>query len=110
MDAVPCSMDVAGSDYQLTRRLFQRALAGLYLVGFAAAVNQFRPLLGARGLLPVPAFLQRAGFWSYPSLFHLHYSDTAAMALAWTGVALAVLAVSGFSESFGLSLIHISEP
>ena len=62
MDAVPCSMDVASGNYQLTRWLFQRALAGIYLVAFAAAVNQFRPLLGTRGLLPVPAFLERVGF------------------------------------------------
>src|SRR5436190_22202059 len=91
----------ASSEYYLTRWLFQRALAGIYLVGFTAAVNQFRPLLGARGLLPVPAFLQRVGFWSSPSLFHAHYSDTFAMALAWTGLALSVLALSGFSENFG---------
>ena len=89
------------SGHYLTRLLFQRALAVIYLTGFAAAVNQFRPLLGTRGLLPVPAFLQRVGFWSSPSLFHVHYSDTFAMALAWTGVALAVFALSGLSESFG---------
>ena len=94
-------MDVASGGYQLTRWLFQRALAGIYLVGFAAAVNQFRPLLGTRGLLPVPSFLERVGFWSYPSLFHAHYSDMFAMALAWTGLALSLLALSGFSESFG---------
>jgi lipase maturation factor len=94
-------MSAASSDYFLTRWLFQRALAGIYLVGFAAAVNQFRPLLGARGLLPVPAFLQRVSFWSSPSLFHAHYSDSSAMVLAWTGVALSVLALSGFSENFG---------
>ncbi len=94
-------MDVASGGYQLTRWLFQRALAGIYLVGFAAAVNQFRPLLGTRGLLPVPSFLERVDFWSYPSLFHAHYSDTFAMALAWTGVAVSLLALSGFSESFG---------
>jgi len=94
-------MDVARSHYHLTRWLFQRALAGIYLVAFAAAVNQFLPLLGTRGLLPVPAFLEGVGFWSSPSLFHIHYSDTFAMVLAWTGVALSVLALSGFSESFG---------
>ena len=91
----------ASSDFYLTRWLFQRALAVIYLAGFAAAVNQFRPLLGTRGLLPAPAFLQRVGFWSSPSLFQAHYSDTFAMVLAWTGIALAALALSGLSESFG---------
>jgi hypothetical protein len=97
-------LGATSSDYFLTRWLFQRALAVIYLAGFAAAVNQFRPLLGTRGLLPVPAFLQRVGFWSSPSLFHAHYSDTFAMGLAWTGVALSVLALSGFSESLGTPL------
>src|SRR5678816_3612709 len=104
MDAVLSvrfSMDVARSPYHLTRWLFQRALAGIYLVAVAAAVNQFLPLLGSRGLLPVPAFLEGVGFWSSPSLFYVHYSDSFAMMLAWTGVALSVLALSGFSESFG---------
>ena len=45
-------LGATSSDYFLTRWLFQRALAVIYLAGFAAAVNQFRPLLGTRGLLP----------------------------------------------------------
>jgi hypothetical protein len=76
-------------------------LAGIYLVAFAVAVNQFRPLLGTRGLLPVPFFLQRASFWDSPSLFFLHYSDRLAVALAWAGVALSLVAITGFSERFG---------
>src|SRR5436190_10245514 len=94
----------ASSEYYLTRWLFQRALAGIYLVGFAAAVNQFRPLLGTRGLLPARAFLRRVGFWSSPSLFHAHDSDTFAMVLAWMGIALSVFALSGFSEGFGTAV------
>ncbi|HEY9016237.1 MAG TPA: hypothetical protein VIM84_14385, partial [Gemmatimonadales bacterium] len=88
-------------EYWLTRWLFQRSLALIYLVAFAVAVNQFRPLLGTRGLLPVPFFLQQVDFLQSPSLFFLHYSDGFAMALAWTGVALALVALSGFSENFG---------
>src|SRR6185436_5118735 len=95
-------MLLAGSnDYWLTRWLFQRSLAVIYLVAFAAAVNQFRPLLGTRGLTPVPFFLQRVGFWQTPSVFFLHYSDRFAAGLAWAGVGLSVLALSGLSERFG---------
>ena len=89
------------TEYWLTRWLFQRALAGIYLVGFAAAVNQFRPLLGARGLTPVPSFLARVSFSQSPSVFFWHYSDRFAVALAWTGVALSIVALSGLSENFG---------
>ena len=40
------------NSYWLTRALFQRALAVIYLVGFLVALNQFRPLLGATGCCP----------------------------------------------------------
>lgn len=95
-------MDDVGADgYWLTRWCFQRSLAVVYLIGFVAAVNQFRPLLGERGLLPVPLFLQRVGFWDAPSLFFLHYSDRTAGVLAWAGIFLSLVAVTGFSERFG---------
>ena len=41
-------------DYTLARLVFQRALAAVYLVAFLVALNQFRALLGDRGLLPDP--------------------------------------------------------
>ncbi|MFI5310069.1 MAG: lipase maturation factor family protein [Gemmatimonadales bacterium] len=90
-----------GADYWLTRWLLQRSLAGIYLVAFLVAANQFRPLLGSHGLTPMPFYLQDASFWRSPSLFVLHYSDGFAIALAWTGVACSILAVSGVSERFG---------
>ena len=40
--------------YWLTRTVFQRALGLIYLIAFINAVNQFKPLLGERGLLPLP--------------------------------------------------------
>jgi hypothetical protein len=68
-------------------------------VAFVVAANQFRPLLGERGLLPVPRLVARTRFWQTPSLFHLHYSDRFAGALSWTGVALAGAAVLGLPET-----------
>jgi hypothetical protein len=87
--------------YWLTRWLLQRGIAGIYLIGFLVAVNQFRPLLGTRGLTPVPWMLQRTPFPQSPSLFFAHYSDGFAMLLAWIGVICAVLAFAGLSERFG---------
>ena len=89
------------TEYWLTRWLFQRGLGVIYLAAFLAAVNQFRPLLGTRGLTPVPFFLERVPFLRSPSLFHLHYSDRLAMVFAWTGVLCAALAITGLSERFG---------
>ncbi|MGW1273877.1 lipase maturation factor family protein, partial [Streptomyces sp. NPDC002491] len=62
-------------DYWLSRLVFQRALAGLYVVAFLAAALQFRALLGERGMLPAPRFLERTPFRRAPSLFQLRYSD-----------------------------------
>ena len=89
------------SDYWITRLLLQRGLAGIYLIAFIVAVNQFRPLLGAHGLTPTPFFVQNARFIESPSVFFWHYSDRFAMALSWSGVVFALFALSGLSERFG---------
>jgi len=88
------------------RLLFQRGLAGIYLIAFVNVLRQFRPLLGEHGLLPVPRYLQRVSFWHAPSVFHLGYSDRALLVVGWSGVVLACVALSGLSEasSFGVSL------
>jgi hypothetical protein len=84
--------------YWLARLLFQRALAGIYLVAFLVAVNQFRPLLGEHGLLPVPRFVRGRRFWDAPSVFTLRYSDRFFMVLAWAGVVLSVAALAGVPD------------
>ena len=85
-------------DYWLTRLVIERALGAIYLVAFLVAAFQFRPLLGEKGLLPVPRFLRRVRFLEAPSLFHLHYSDRLLLVIAWTGVLLAVSVVVGLPE------------
>lgn len=91
--------------YQLARWTLQRSLGGVYLVAFLVAANQFRPLAGARGLLPLGPFLERVPFRAAPSLFHwTGPSDRALATAAWTGVALSLLAVAGVSDAFGLPL------
>jgi hypothetical protein len=85
-------------ELMLTRLLLQRGLGAIYLLAFWNALNQFRPLLGERGLLPVPAFLARVTFWEAPSLFHLRYSDRLATLVCGVGLALSVVVVAGWSE------------
>src|SRR5438046_10492166 len=80
-------------DYWLARLVIERALGVIYTVAFLVAVNQFRPLLGEKGLLPVPEFLGRVSFLQAPSLFHLGYYDRRLSAVAWTGVALSLAVV-----------------
>ena len=85
-------------DYWLARFLFERALGALYLVAFLTAINQFRPLLGEDGLLPVPLFVQAVRFEQMPSIFHLHYSDRFLGVVAWLGAALSVAVATGLIE------------
>lgn len=85
-------------EYWIARFLIQRGLALVYFIGFWVAVQQFRPLLGENGLLPVPQFLQAVGFREAPSLFHFYYSDRFLAVVAWLGVMLSAAALLGISE------------
>lgn len=87
-----------GQDYWLARFIFQRGLSAIYLVAFLVAVNQFLPLLGKNGLLPVPQFLRRVTFRQKPSIFHLYYSDKLLLFIAWSGVALSITTLLGLSD------------
>ena len=87
--------------YWYSRFLFERALAAMYLVGFLVAANQFVPLLGERGLLPVSRFTQYVPFRASPSLFFLFPTDAAFRTCAWLGVGLAVLALTGWPQQRG---------
>src|SRR5439155_1020481 len=77
-----------------------------YLVAFLVAANQYVPLLGAHGLLPVRLLLSNPllKFWDAPSLFWINHSDTFITAVIWCGLVLAVLAVTGISDRFGMWL------
>jgi hypothetical protein len=86
-------------DIWLVRLLFQRALAAIYLIAFLSALQQFKPLLGEHGLLPVPAFLTRVDFREAPSIFCWHYSDRLLTVAAWAGIALSSAALLGLSEA-----------
>ena len=79
----------------LARLAFSRALAGVYLLAFLAALRQFRPLLGERGLMPIPRYTASSPFARSPSVFHVRYSDRFFAACCWVGMALAGLAVVG---------------
>ena len=87
--------------YWFARFVFQRGLGLVYLIAFLVALNQFRPLLGERGLLPVPAFVKRVSFREAPSLFHFLPNDAAFTAFAWLGIVLSCIVLSGLSERYG---------
>jgi hypothetical protein len=81
--------------YWYSRFLFERGLALVYLIAFIAVVNQFIPLLGERGLLPVPRFIEAVPFRLSPSLFYLRATDGVFRAAGWLGVLLSLVALVG---------------
>lgn len=83
----------------LARLLLQRGIAAVYLIAFIAVLHQFKPLLGERGLLPVPDLLRRVTFRQVPTLFCWRYSDRLLDLVAWAGVILSVCALCGVTEA-----------
>src|SRR5215471_21317194 len=92
------------TEFWLTRLCFQRSLGGIYLIAFLIAGNQFIPLLGERGLQPVRLFVRSVPFRRAPSLFYINCSNGFITATIWCGIAFAIFATAGLSESFGLGV------
>lgn len=81
--------------YWLAREILQRGVAVVYVVAFVAAARQFRALIGAQGMLPVPVFVARVGFAAAPSIFHFRYTDRFFAVVCWFGAALSGAVVVG---------------
>jgi hypothetical protein len=99
---------LSAPDYSISRLLIERGLASIYLIAFVNVLQQFRPLLGERGLLPVPEFLRVAPFRASPSLFHFQYSDRLLLAVGWTGVALAAALIVGLPQAAPLPVTMLA--
>lgn len=84
----------------LTRLLLQRGIGCICLIAFLVALNQFRPLLGERGLLPVPLFVKQVPFRSSPSLFYLFPRDWAFLTASWIGILLSCIVIAGIAERY----------
>lgn len=89
--------------YWLARLVFQRALAGVYLVAFLGAALQFKALIGAHGMTPVPRYVRYVPFRRAPSLFQLRYSDRLFAGCAWVGAALAAALAAGAGDEVPLA-------
>jgi hypothetical protein len=98
----------------LTRRLFLRLLGLVYLVAFASLALQIRGLVGQRGILPAAHFLEwahsvygAAAYRLLPTLLWLDPSDTALLAVAWTGAGLGFLLLLGVRPRLLLVLLWL---
>ena len=99
---------LSAPDYSISRLLIGRGLAAIYLIGFLVAVQQFRPLLGERGLLPVRRFVAAVPFMSAPSIFQWRYSDRLLALVAWIGAAVAVTLLLGIPQAVSLPLTMLA--
>ncbi|WP_449281810.1 lipase maturation factor family protein [Leucobacter sp.] len=95
----------AAVDFGFAREILQRGIAALYLVALVSTLNQFRPLLGERGLLPAPRLLEWAsaskarGRMIRPTVFRrVRYTDRRLALLCWGGIAIAALLVLGIPQ------------
>jgi hypothetical protein len=81
--------------YHFARMLFERSLGAIYFVAFLSAFNQFKALLGEKGLSPVPEYLKLVSFKEAPSLFHWKYSDQLLKVVCIVGMILSALIIIG---------------
>ena len=95
----------AAVDFGFAREVLQRGIAALYLVAFVSTLNQFRPLLGERGLLPAPELLEWASTSKArkrmlrPTLFtRIRYTDRRLVALSWAGIVIAATLIAGIPQ------------
>jgi hypothetical protein len=86
--------------YAWARLALQDGLGLIFLIAFINALNQFRPLLGEHGLLPVPQFVKEVPFRASPSLFFFFPTDRAFVFAAWIGVLLSCLVLSGAADRY----------
>lgn len=83
----------------IARLVLQRGMAAIYLIAFFSVLRQFKPLLGERGLLPVPAYLKQVRLRDAPSIFCWRYSDRSLDLVVWTGLVVSGCALCGFTEA-----------
>ena len=103
---MPGSFSAAGGApcFALSRDLFLRLLGLVYLLAFASLAPQILGLVGADGLLPAAAYLDRvhelrgaAAYLEQPTLLWLWPGDGFLVGACWLGMALSAAAMAGLA-------------
>jgi hypothetical protein len=102
----------------MTRSLFLRGLAVIYLIAFASLLPQVSGLIGSHGILPAHDYLENihseygaSGYALFPTLAWLNASDVFLRAMVWAGIALAILLLIGLGPlpaAIGLYALYLS--
>ena len=112
---MPTSSELVPSPrYELSRWLFLRLLALVYLIAFASLAPQLRGLVGEQGLLPAADLLDRAGefygaaaYYEFPTLAWLGPGDAGLLAICWAGILLALAAGAGVAPVLTFALLWV---
>ena len=86
------------TDYDLAREVLQRGVAAVFVIAFLSTLQQFPALLGERGLLPVPRFLEFAYARTQPTIFRWHYSDRMLRAICVGCIIVGLALVVGLAQ------------
>ena len=99
----------AASSYWITRFFLFRSLGLIYCIAFLAILDQWIPLLGNDGLLPVANYLDHAAeairksgespITHLPTVFWANSSDLFVMSCAFVGLAAASLLTAGYANA-----------
>jgi hypothetical protein len=102
------------SDRLISRWIFLRALALIYLSAFYSLIFQIRGLIGPQGILPAGEYLRAVGesagrgrFWYAPTLFWLSSGSHMLMAICWIGLAASIVVVSNVWPRGGLLICFV---
>ena len=111
---LPPSVFIVPPGFLLSRWLFLRLLAIVYLIAFASLAPQLPGLVGEHGLLPAGELLDAAreffdadAYRLYPTLAWLSASDLFLQTLCWTGVVLAGAAIGGLAPVATFALLWL---
>jgi hypothetical protein len=100
--------------FLLSRWLFLRLLAVVYLIAFASLAPQLPGLVGDNGLLPAGELLDAAreffgadAYRLYPTLAWLNASDLFIQTLCWAGVLVAGTAIAGLAPVAAFAILWV---
>ena len=100
------------ASYRLTRQLFLRLLAVVFLIAFVSLWVQIDGLIGSRGILPVQTFLHEIQsvlgserYWRFPTLCWFNAGDGFLHFLCAGGVGAAILLLAGVAQWAALAVL-----
>lgn len=100
--------------YTIAISLLPKLLGCIYLCALVPFLFQIRALIGSEGILPVAdhlnqlkTYLGKRYYLRVPTLFWIHWSDTALMSVVIAGIVLATLLVFGAPPALILPLLYL---